>query len=146
MKSGDNVFENMPTYLIEQNEEGLIGDSNDQIKSEEIRWVSFLNYLMVIWHAFLDMPWSWKHVGNFRCSFSSLHVVRVLASETFVAAHESQLKNDFLKWRQMRFSITHKMHVALVHSIKILKLRNNMAHIEESWLERAHQFQSRDRD
>ena len=41
MKSGDDIFKKTSACLIEQNEEGLIGNSNDQIKIEEIRRVSF---------------------------------------------------------------------------------------------------------
>ena len=41
MKSGDDSFENIHTCLIEQNEQVLIGNSNDEIKNKEIRKVRF---------------------------------------------------------------------------------------------------------
>ena len=40
----------------------------------------------------------------------------------------------------MNFSMTPKMHLILCHSIYLLRLRNGIAHIEESRLERAHHF------
>lgn len=45
--------------------------------------------------------------------------------------------NAFLQaWVQMNFAITHKMHLLLVHSDRIIKLRKGITHLSESRIER----------
>ena len=79
-------------------------------------------------------------------AFSSLHVARGAIGENSISEHESQVKNVLDKWKQMNFRMTPKIYLILHHSVYVLRLRNGMSHVEESRLERAHQFQSKDKD
>ena len=131
MKHGDVMCNDISNYLIDQNNNDKVGNSNDMISDEEIKATC-------------------TDHDNLFCLFdkvfSMLNRKRGSFDELTIKSYVNHLQAAFNKWNQMKLSITHKMHLLLSHAVPQIKMHKGVSYLSESRIERAHQTQTKDND